>query len=77
MTTVMPPEVRAYIDGIPPGHRPLFERRLRQAERPRRRLHLPPPRTGHQQGNPPAPAGDAAGISDEDFLGLARAALAP
>jgi hypothetical protein len=26
MTTVMPPEVQAYIDGIPPGHRPLFER---------------------------------------------------
>ncbi len=25
MTTVMPPEVQAYIDGIPPGHRPLFE----------------------------------------------------
>ena len=26
MTTVMPPEVQACIDGIPPGHRPLFER---------------------------------------------------
>ena len=26
MTTVMPPEVQANIDGIPPGHRPLFER---------------------------------------------------
>jgi hypothetical protein len=26
MTTVMPPEVQASIDGIPPGHRPLFER---------------------------------------------------
>ena len=26
MTTVMPPEARACIDGIPPGHRPLFER---------------------------------------------------
>ncbi len=26
MTTVMPPEVQAYIDGIPPGPRPLFER---------------------------------------------------
>lgn len=94
MTTVIPPEARAYIDGIPPGHRPLFERLhrpiltahpgaqvtlsyktsackagnrrlyvgawnrgdigLRLAERPRRRLHLPPPRAGHQQGNPPA-----------------------
>ena len=26
MTTVMPPEVQACIGGIPPGHRPLFER---------------------------------------------------
>jgi hypothetical protein len=26
MITVMPPEVQACIDGIPPGHRPLFER---------------------------------------------------
>jgi len=26
MTTVMPAEVQACIGGIPPGHRPLFER---------------------------------------------------
>ena len=26
MTTVMPAEVQANSDGIPPGHRPLFER---------------------------------------------------
>ena len=26
MITVMPPEVQACVDGIPPGHRPLFER---------------------------------------------------
>ena len=93
MTTVMPPEVQAYIDGIPPGRRPLFERlhRLILTAHPgaqvtlsykmpaykagNRRLYvgawnmgywsaadsktataasLPPPRTGHQQGNPPA-----------------------
>ena len=26
MTTNIPPEVQAYIDAIPPGHRPLFDR---------------------------------------------------
>jgi uncharacterized protein YdhG (YjbR/CyaY superfamily) len=26
MSTTIPPEVQAYIDAIPPGHRPLFDR---------------------------------------------------
>jgi hypothetical protein len=26
MTIIIPPEVQAYIDGIPSGHRPLFDR---------------------------------------------------
>jgi hypothetical protein len=26
MTTAMPPKVRPCIDGMPPGHRPLFDR---------------------------------------------------
>ena len=113
MTTVMPPEVQAYIDGIRPGHRSLFERlhRLILTAHPgalvtlsykmpackagNRRLYARAPGTwgywyaaGRKTAtaaSPPAapnwsPArrtlqlrdGGAAGISDEDFLGLAR-----
>ena len=112
MTTVMPPEVQAYIDGIPPGHRPLFERlhRLILTAHPGAQVTLSY-KDARLQGREPAPVrrrlehgilvcgwqkdrdggftsrhpelvtskatlqprdGDAPGISDEDFLGLAR-----
>ena len=111
MTTVMPPEVQATIDGIPSGHRPLFERlhRLILTAHPgaqvtlsykmpackagNRRLYVgawnmgilvggwQKDRVGGFTSRHPELVtskatlqlrdGDAAGISDEDFLGLA------
>ena len=112
MTTVMPPEVQASIDGIPPGHRPLFERlhRLILTAHPGAQVTLSYKMPAYKAGEP-APVrrrlehgilvsgwqkdrdggfasrhpelvtskrtlqlrdGDAAGIGDEDFLGVAR-----
>ncbi len=111
MTTVMPPEVQACIDGIPPGHRPLSERLHRLILTASRRAGNLVVQDARLQGREPASVrrrleygilvcgwqkdrdggftsrhpelvtskrtrqlrdGDAVGISDEDFLGLAR-----
>jgi len=117
MTTGIPPEVQAYIDGIPPGHRPLFDRlhRLILAAHPGVTVTLSYKMPAYQAGKRRIYVGawkhgisvygwgkdraaeftarhpelvtstgtirlrpeDAAAISDEELLGLARAALAP
>lgn len=117
MSTTIPPDVQAYIDGIPPGHRPLFDRlhRLILQAQPdvevtlsykmpayqagKRRLHLGAWKHGisvygwgqgrdggftvrhpdlvTSKGTLRLRPGDAAGISDEEFLALARTALTP
>ncbi|HTP16801.1 MAG TPA: DUF1801 domain-containing protein [Streptosporangiaceae bacterium] len=117
MCTVIPPAVQVYIDGIPPGHRPLFDRlhRLILTAHPGARVTLsykmPAYKAGNRRlyvgawkhgisvygwqkdrdggftsrhpelvtsrGTLRLRPGDAVGISDEDLLGLARAALAP
>ena len=53
MTTVMPPEVQAYIDGTPPGHRPLFERlhRLTLAAHPGAQVTLSYKMPARKAGN--------------------------
>ena len=117
MTTSIPPDVQAYIDAIPPGHRPLFDRlhRLILAAHPaaevtlsykmpayragKRRIHVGAWKHGisvygwgadrdggftarHTElvtstGTIRLRPEDAASIPDEEFLALARAALAP
>ena len=116
MSTVIPADVQAYIDGIPPPHRPLFDRlhELIVAARPdaavslsykmpaytagRRRLHVGAWKhgislygwgadrdDGFSARHPDLLASkstlrlrpdDAADISDAEFLGFIRAALA-
>lgn len=116
MSTVIPPQVQAYIDAIPSGHRPLFDRlhRLILTAHPgaevtlsyqiptykagKRRLYVGAWKHGisvygwgdrdggfsarhpglvTSKGTIRLRPQDAAGIDDEEFLGLARAALAP
>jgi len=117
MTTSVPPEVQAYIDGITPDHRPLFDRlhRLILAAHPGATVTLSYKMPAYQAGKRRIYVGawkhgisvygsgkardggftarhpglatstgtirlrpeDAAGISDEEFLTLGRAALAP
>jgi hypothetical protein len=116
MSTIVPPDVQAYIDAIPPEHRPLFDRMhdLIVQARPdvevtlsykmpaykagQRRLHVGAWKhgislygwgadrdDGFSSRHPDLLASkstlqlrpeDAAGISDAEFLGLVRAALA-
>lgn len=116
MSTVIPPDVQAYIDGIPPEHRPLFDRvhGLIVRARPdvevalsykmpayragRRRLHVGAWKhgislygwgadrdDGFSSRHPELLSSkstlrlrpeDAATLSDEELLGLLRAALA-
>ena len=115
MNTSIPPEVQAYIDAIPPGHRPLFDRlhRLILTAHPRAEVTLSYKMPAYQAGNRriyigawkhgisiygcgqdrdggftgrhpkmvtskgtiQLQPGDAAGIPDEEFLALTRAAL--
>jgi uncharacterized protein YdhG (YjbR/CyaY superfamily) len=117
MSTVIPPEVQAYIDGIQPAHRPLFGRlhRLILQAHPGAQVKLSYKMPAYQAGNRRLHVGawkhgvsvygwgrdrdggfaarhpelvtskgtlrlrpdDAAAIPDEEFLSLARAALAP
>ncbi len=117
MSDVLPPAVRAYIDAIPPEHRPLFDRlhelivtahpgaeltlsyRMPTYRAGKRRLFVGAWRHGisiygwqqdrdggfsarhpelvTSKGTIQLRPGDAAGISDDEFIGLARAALAP
>jgi Domain of unknown function (DU1801) len=117
VSTVIPPDVQAYIDGIPAGHRPLFGRlhRLILTAHPgaqvtlsykmptyragKSRLYLAAWQHGisvygwrrdqdggfaarHPQlitskGTIRLRPEDAADLGDEEFLGLARGALAP
>jgi uncharacterized protein YdhG (YjbR/CyaY superfamily) len=117
MTTSIPAEVQAYIDGIPPAHRPLFDRlhRLILAAHPGVQVALSYKMPAYQAGKRRIYVGawkhgisvygwgrdraagftarhpelvtstgtirlrpeDAAAISDEEFLSLAHAALAP
>jgi hypothetical protein len=109
MSTVIPPEVQAYIAGIPPGHRPLFTAhpgaqvtlsyKMPAYKAGNRRLYVGAwkhgisvygwqkdrdggftsrhPELVTSKGTLQLQPEDAAGISDEEFLGLARAALAP
>ena len=117
MTTDIPPEVQAYIDAIPPGHRPLFDRvhglilaadpgvqvtfsyKMPTYRAGKRRIHVGAwkhgisvygwgkdraaeftarhPKLVTSTGTIQLRPEDAAAISDEEFLGLARAALAP
>lgn len=117
MTTSIPPDVQAYIDGIPSGYRPLFDRlhRLILAAHPGAKVTLSYKMPAYQAGKRRIYVGawkhgisvygwgkdraadfttrhpelvtstgtiqlrpeDAAAISDEEFLSLARAALAP
>ena len=117
MTTSIPAEVQAYIDAIPPGHRPLFDRlhRLFLAAHPGAEVILSYKMPAYQAGKRRIFVGawkhgisvygwgkdqnggftarhpqlvtstgtirlrpeDAASISDEEFLALARAGLAP
>lgn len=115
MTTSIPPEVQVYIDGIPPAHRPLFDRlhqliltahpgakvtlsyKMPAYQAGPRRLYVgawkhgislygwPQDRDGGFTARHPGLVtskgtiwlrpGDAAGVGDEEFLALARAAL--
>jgi uncharacterized protein YdhG (YjbR/CyaY superfamily) len=117
MSASVPPDVQAYIDDIPPGHRPLFDRlhRLILAAHPgaevtlsynmpayragKRRIHVGAWKHGisvygwgqdrdggftarHPElvtstGTIRLRPENAADIPDEEFLALARAALAP
>jgi hypothetical protein len=117
MSTAIPPDVQAYIDGIPPEHRQLFGRlhRLILQAHPGAQLTLSYKMPAYQAGNrrlhlgawkhgisvygwghdrdggftarhPELVTGratirlrpdEAADIADEEFLALARAALAP
>jgi hypothetical protein len=117
MTTSIPPDVQAYIDAIPPGLQPLFDRlhRLILAAHPavevtlsykmpsyragKRRIHVGAWKHGisvygwsrdrdggftarhtglvTSTGTIRLRPEDAASIPDEEFLALARAALAP
>jgi uncharacterized protein YdhG (YjbR/CyaY superfamily) len=117
MTTSIPPDVQAYIDAIPPGLRPLFDRlhRLILAAHPAAEVTLSYKMPAYQAGKRRIHVGawkhgisiygwgadrdggftvrhtglvtstgtirlrpeDAASIPDEEFLALARAALAP
>jgi uncharacterized protein YdhG (YjbR/CyaY superfamily) len=117
MSTVIPPEVQAYIDAIPPGHRPLFDRlhqlilqahpeaevilsyKMPAYRAGRRRIYVGAWKhgisvygcqadrdAGFTARHPELVTGkgtiqlrpdDAAGIPGEEFLALARAALAP
>jgi hypothetical protein len=117
MNAVIPPEVQSYVDEIPPGHRPLFDRlhRLILDAHPGAEValsyHMPVYRAGTRRlfvgawkhgislygwrgdrdggfadRHPELVSGrgtiqlrpeDAAGIGDEEFTALARAALAP
>jgi uncharacterized protein YdhG (YjbR/CyaY superfamily) len=117
MATSIPSEVQAYIDGIPPAHRPLFDRlhRLILAAHPGVKVALSYKMPAYQAGKRRIYVGawkhgisvygwgrdraaeftarhpelvtstgtirlrpeDAAAISDEEFLSLIRAALAP
>jgi Domain of unknown function (DU1801) len=116
-TTIIPPAVQAYIDRVPHGHRPLFDRlhRLILSADPGAEVTLsykmPAYRAGQRRiyvgawkhgisvygcgkdrdggltarhpelvtstGTIRLRPEDAAGICDEEFLALARAALAP
>jgi hypothetical protein len=117
MTIGIPPDVQAYIDGIPSGHRPLFDRlhRLILTAQPGVQLTLSYKMPAYQAGKRRIYVGawkhgisvygwgkdraaeftsrhpelvtstgtirlrpeDAATISDEEFISLARTALAP
>jgi hypothetical protein len=117
MTIGIPPDVQAYIDGIPSGHRPLFDRlhRLILTAQPGVQLTLSYKMPAYQAGKRRIYVGawkhgisvygwgkdraaeftsrhpelvtstgtirlrpeDAAAISDEEFISLARTALAP
>lgn len=117
MTSNIPAEVQAYIDGIPSGHRPLFDRlhRLILTAQPsaeatlsynmpaykagNRRLYMGAwkhgisiygwrgdcdggfaarhPRLVTSSGTIRLRPEDATGISDEEFLALARGSLIP
>jgi hypothetical protein len=117
MTTSIPAEVQAYIDAIPPGHRPLFDRlhRLILTAHPAAQVTLSYKMPAYQAGKRRIFVGawkhgisvygwgkdrnggftarhpalvtstgtirlrpeDAASITDEEFLTLARAGLAP
>lgn len=116
MNPVVPPEVQAYIDGIPPRHRPLFDRlhqliltahpaaevtlsyKMPVYKAGKRRLFLAVwkhgisvygwqgdrdggfasrhPELVTSRGTIQLRPEDAAGIGDEEFIGLASAALA-
>ena len=117
MSTVIPPDVQAYIDAMTPEHRPLFDRlhqlilqahpgaevtlsyKMPAYRAGKRRLYVGAWKHGislygsqrdrdggfasrhsglvTSKGTIRLRPEDAAGISDEEFLGLARATLSP